>query len=512
MIDFDYFAQVWPSLLKICGGVVAIGFLLGATPPPPYCQKDAHHIIEPLSADKISDWRESFQDKALEAGLSEAFLDKVFADFTIDMDAVRASHCQPESLRKTGVYVNILVSQKRIALGQKMLIEHRALFEKIERLYGVDRHILAAIWGIETNYGQTMGRYDVVRALASLAIDGRRRPFAEKQLLALLSTLDEDGFDIHNLQVKGSWAGAMGHMQFIPTTYADYARDVDQDGKRDIWHNLADSLGSAAYFLKRSGWQVGLFWGLEVVLPDDFDKKSYDFKHRQPLSQWWREGWRVAQGKDARADIWKDKKARLFWDRDEVIPSFIVTKNFDALLKYNHSYSYALAVGHLADRLRGAPQTMLSWVKPPTPPEKPLTRDEIIIAQILLNDMGFDAGKADGLIGKKTYKALYQWQKKMNFEKAPLTRKIFYRISRQATRLSLEEIKMLQSHLTDLGFDAGGVDGFFGQKTRRALRLWQEKSGMAVNGHPNHAILTSLSQQAKQGDRIGETSRAKSNQ
>ena len=444
------------------------------------------------SADRIAVWLDNFRTQALEAKVSATFFDKAFENFKPEAKVVAAANFQPEFKTPPGEYIEKMLSPVRISKGKKMLYENANTLEKLERLYGVDRHILVAIWGIETNYGTTMGGHHVVYALATLAIEGNRKVFAEKQLLALLPILEKEGLPIDS---PGSWAGAMGQMQFIPTTYADYARDVDGDGKRDIWHSLEDSLGSAAYYLKRSGWVSGMFWGIEVETPKEFQFDKQEDK-QQKIANWFDEGYQASFGTDARHKEWYEQEARLVKIKPHT-PAFLVTKNFKALLKYNNASIYALAVGLLADRLRGAHPTKTAWLKVPL--EK-WTKAEIEEIQSSLNQLGFDSGEIDGIIGRETLQAFHAWQASRELEKSKPRKKEVAALHKQAKYLNRDEIKELQQTLTALGFDAGTADGLVGQRTRTALRAFQQNAGFIVNGDPTRAMLIALSEKVKEGE------------
>ena len=461
--------------------------------------------LTPFDRETVRVWLSAFRQEAMAAGVSGDFFDRAFADFEPLPQVIAAANHQPEAVKLPEAYIRLLASRLRIKEGRIRLARHIDLLEALERTYGVDRHILLAIWGVESNYGTNTGKYNVVSALATLAIEGRRAGFAHKQLLALLPILEQEKLP---LDVTGSWAGAMGQVQFIPTSYVDYAVDHDRDGQRDIWHNVPDSLGSAANYLKKFGWVSGLFWGVEVRLPEGFDLNEYDAQTWRLLKEWRQAGYVLAAGEDARAAIWDEQKARLLLPKAMEGPAFLVTQNFNVLLKYNGSNIYALSVGHLSDRLRGAQDFAAAWSKngskngnkngnkekpQPHKQAKDLTRDEIRTAQKLLTLMGFDAGAADGFFGRKTRAALILWQDKMALKAdGILSASLFDRLSAAALALSFDEIKLLQRRLAGLGFDPGSADGLIGRKTRHALRRWQEKSGLPVDGHPDRDILAAL--------------------
>ena len=214
-------------------------------------------------------WRDAFRQEALSKGIDASLFDRAFDGVTPDADVIKADRSQPEFSRPVWAYLDSALSNQRVATGRSRLSAEQQTLDAIEQRYGVDRHILAAIWGLESNYGQNMGSRQVIRSLATLAHEGRRPGFAHDQLLAALDILQHR--DIEPSGMLGSWAGAMGQTQFIPTTYNQYAVDFDGNGRRDIWNSPADALASAANYLRASGWQSGQRWGQEVRLPANFD-------------------------------------------------------------------------------------------------------------------------------------------------------------------------------------------------------------------------------------------------
>jgi membrane-bound lytic murein transglycosylase B len=279
------------------------------------------------------------------------------------------------------------------------LAEHTVLLSAIEQRYGVNRHILVAIWGLESNFGSNMGSNYVIRALATLAHEGRRPDFAHAQLIAALEILQRG--DIQPSGMLGSWAGAMGQTQFIPTTYNSHAVDFDGDQKRDIWNSSADALASAANYLRVSKWQSGQPWGAEVSLIEDFDYALADMSIRKPLAEWAALGVNDARG-EALMLTEGEQAASLLLPAGHTGPAFLVRNNFRSILRYNNSTSYALAIGLLAKRMQGEGDIIATW---PTG-DKPLTRGERLELQQRLQTVGFDPGIADGIIGANTRQAL----------------------------------------------------------------------------------------------------------
>lgn len=347
-------------------------------------------------------WLDGFRAEAAAQGISKRTLDQAFKGLTPDPDILRAADNQAEFVKPIWDYLDSAVSNARIRTGQAKLRQYASQFAAIEKKYGVDRHYLAAIWGMETNYGSFMGGKNVIRSLATLAYTGERTAFGRTQLLAALRILDNGDIDAANM--KGSWAGAMGHTQFIPTTYLEYAVDFTGDGTRDIWRAISDALASTANFLKEKGWREGETWGYEVVLPKGFDYALADERTKRTLEAWSRFGITRPNGK---AFPRPSDQAKLVVPAGANGPAFLMIRNFDVIKRYNNATAYALAVGHLADRLMGFGAISRSWPRS----EQPLARSERKEMQQLLADMGFLNGKIDGIIGTNTKAALRAFQR-----------------------------------------------------------------------------------------------------
>jgi membrane-bound lytic murein transglycosylase B len=337
-------------------------------------------------------------------GISRAVFDRATAGLALDLEVAALAAAQPEQQRSVGDYVSELVTAERIARGQQLAAEHAALLEGIEKTYGVDRHLLLAIWGIESAYGSAMGSRHVIRSLVSLAmLDRRRAPYWTSELLAALRVL-QGGAAPERL--VGSWAGAMGHTQFMPSTFLAHAVDFDRDGRRDIWGSVADALASSANFLRASGWSSGVAWGYEVILPPGFDYAWAGPGRLRTLTQWRAAGLQPI----GRAGAIDHAEAfRLILPAGARGPAFLVSGNFGAILKYNPSSAYALAVGHLADRLAGRGPLTAPW-----PPDKPLARAEREELQRMLVWHGLDTGGLDGIIGDQTQAAIRATQRRLN--------------------------------------------------------------------------------------------------
>lgn len=339
---------------------------------------------------------------AKSAGVTRATFDRAFQGFTPDPEVVEAANFQPEYVKPIGEYIDRAVSDKRVETGKQKLAENQALVGSLETRYGVDRHIIIAIWGIESNYGVQPGDKNVIRSLATLICTGTKSKFARPQLVSALKILQRG--DINFEGMNGSWAGAMGHTQFIPTTYSAYAVDHDGDGKRDIWANIPDALASTASYLKVSNWRAGETWGYEVKLPKGFDPKRVSENTLKPLGEWQKLGIVRVNGEPyPRAT----DKASLFAPEGLRGPSFLLLNNFRSILRYNVAKSYALAVGHLADRIRGGGRFVHPW---PTD-ETHLSLEQRTEFQRLLIAHGLMTGEPDGVIGPATLEAVKTYQR-----------------------------------------------------------------------------------------------------
>ena len=343
-----------------------------------------------------------FWSTARKSGISRKTYRKAFKDVEPDPEVWEKDAHQPEFKMPVSQYIALGVSDTRIELGAKKLVEMKDLLDDIERKYGVDRYVLIAIWGMETNYGKFMGDKYVIQSLATLGYKGRRTKFGRKQLIQALRILARG--DTTPDKMTGSWAGAMGHTQFIPTTYMGSAVDYDGDGKRDIWNTVADALASSANYLKRSKWQFGQTWGYEVDLPKRFNTRVASLKVVKSVAQWKKLGIRRSGEKDFPR---KGDRASLFLPAGAKGPAFLVLQNFRSIMRYNAATKYALAVGHLSDRIRGYPPFKRDW------PDgvRPLDSDQRRELQKLLISKGHAIGDVDGVIGSKTREAVRAIQK-----------------------------------------------------------------------------------------------------
>lgn len=346
------------------------------------------------------DWLTAFKQKALAAGLTQELLDRELNGVTPNPRVIALDSRQPEFSKPVGAYVQGVTSADRVAIGRAKR-ESLTFLPTIEQRYGVPRDILLAVWAMESAFGKVQGDFDVVRSMASLAADGRRRNWAEGELIAALKII-ASGEDTRE-QLKGSWAGAMGQTQFLPSNYLSTAVDFDGDGRRDIWGSDADSLASAANLLKKGGWKPGVGWAKEVILPAGFDYGLAEGPREVP--SWWEaKGVKRADGLPwTSADA--ASPAGLILPAGWAGPAFLVLPNHFAIRTYNNSTSYALGIGMLADQFAGGGPLVATW-----PTETPLSLADRMAAQIALGRLGFDPGPADGVIGAGTRKALRAWQ------------------------------------------------------------------------------------------------------
>jgi membrane-bound lytic murein transglycosylase B len=339
--------------------------------------------------------------EARREGISRKLFDAAFQGVTPDPKIYHQQSSQAEFVTPVWEYIEKRVTPARISRGREALSEHARAMAAIEARFGVDRHVFTAIWGMETNYGGYTGNMSIIRSLATMAFTGERKDYGRKQLLAALDILQSG--DIGLDQFKGSWAGAMGHTQFIPVTYNAYAVDMTGDGKRDIWNSVPDALGSTAHYLKKRGWQKGQPWGWEVALPNGFNYRMAGKDGTRPVADWTRLGVRPAHGGNFGN---ASARARLLLPVGRHGPAFLVTQNFDAILAYNRSNAYALAVGHLADRIAGGGPFVASWPRD----LKLLSRSDSKELQQLLTARGFDTGGTSGFIGPRTRNAISDYQ------------------------------------------------------------------------------------------------------
>ena len=352
---------------------------------------------------RFARWVRDFSSTARAAGISDATLSLAFSGVRYMPRVIAADRAQPEFARAVWDYLDTAVSAQRIAAGQKKLQQLQTQIEPVAAGYGVPAEVLVAIWGMESSYGSFTGDIPTVDALASLGFEGRREAWARSQLLAALRILQSG--DIPREQMLGSWAGAMGQTQFLPTSFLAHAVDADGDGRRDIWGSVPDVMASTANFLVQSGWQTGQHWGAELRLPPDFDYARADDAVRQPTTAWRSEGLQSVDG----SPLPEMPDASVLLPAGARGPAFLVGPNFRTILRYNNSTSYALAVHLLAQRLGNGPAVQAAWPRG-TPV---LTRTQLLALQTALNARGFDSGTPDGMMGPATQRGIRRFQRSL---------------------------------------------------------------------------------------------------
>jgi lytic murein transglycosylase len=346
---------------------------------------------------------ESLWPLAQRRGITRATFDASTAGLTPDLRIMDLMDSQPEFTKSFWDYLDVLVTDARIQRGRELLEQYRKTFDAVEQRYGVDRHILAAIWGVESNYSTLGGDRSVVRSTATLGCVGRRQPYFREEFLIALEILNRR--DVKPEHLVGSWAGAFGPTQFMPRTFKRFAVDFDGDGRRDIVDSVADMLASTANNLKTDGWVTGNSWGYEVVIPATLDFRLADRSQNLTMREWTHLGVTRAN----RAPFPRpDERAYLLVPAGVQGPGFLMTQNFRVIMKYNPAEAYALAIGHLADRLRGGESFVQPWPRY----EKVLSRAERLELQQLLSQRGFEVGEPDGQLGGRTRAAIREFQAK----------------------------------------------------------------------------------------------------
>ena len=351
------------------------------------------HADEAAFASCLASLRADAQAK----GVSGATYDAHTAALTPDMAVIGFLDAQPEFVTPIWDYLAALVDDERVADGRAMLAEWAPVLARVEAEYGVDAATVVAVWGVESNYGRNFGSRPLLTSLSTLSCFGRRQSFFRGEFFTTLRIIQEG--HVAPDRLTGSWAGAFGHTQFMPSTFMRLAVDFDGDGRRDLVDSVPDALASTANFLKRAGWRSDLPWGFEVSLPRGMDVSGVGRRNKQPISAWAARGVRRIDGAPMPAAA---TPAGLLLPAGKDGPAFLVTRNFDAVYSYNAAESYGLAIAHLSDRLRGGAPFATPW-----PTDDPgLSRAERRELQQLLIARGHDIGEADGMIGARTREAL----------------------------------------------------------------------------------------------------------
>jgi membrane-bound lytic murein transglycosylase B len=365
-------------------------------------------------------WLADLRQEAAAQGISQATLDAALSGLVPTERVIELDRRQPEFLQTFDAYVGRRVTLTQVARGQELLQEHAALLDEVEQKYGIPKAVLVAFWGLETRYGAVQGSLNVPASLATLSFEGRRSTFFRNQLLDALRIIDAG--HVQAIDMNGSWAGAMGHMQFMPSTFLAYGVDGDADGRIDVWQSLPDAMYSAANYLSRAGWQVQEPVALEVLLPEGFDWRQARAAHRLPVAEWTALGVLQADG-TALPEV--KGRAAIVLPQGWQGPAFMVFDNFDVVMRWNRSVNYALTVAQLAHQLAG--------------------------------------GSALSRAG-------------------------------EAGALSSAQLKAMQQALNEMGFNAGTVDGMLGPRTQTAIRLYQALNQLPVDGYPAPSVLAHIEQ------------------
>ena len=347
----------------------------------------------------------NLRSQAIASGVNGSIYDRYTQNLMPDYSVIDKLNYQPEFSTPIWDYLSGLVDEERVQLGQQKLSQHRDVLNRVASVYGVPAETVVAVWGVESNFGGISGSYPLLQALGTLSCEGRRQSYFRGEFFATMRILQRG--DLSESQMKGSWAGAFGHTQFMPSTYEELAVDFDGDGRRDLVSSTSDALASTANFLKKRGWQTGQPWGFEVRIPETMSINGEGRRNKKSLSHWMSRGLVRADGSSLIQDgLSSSSNAGLMAPAGANGPVFLVFKNFDAIYSYNAAESYALAIAHLSDRLQGKAGFSKSW---PTVDAGTSRAERREIQQFLIN-RGYDIGAVDGLIGDKSRQAIRQEQ------------------------------------------------------------------------------------------------------
>lgn len=350
----------------------------------------------------------NLRSQAIASGVLASSYDRYTQNLKPDYSVIDKLNYQPEFSTAIWDYLSGLVDDERVQVGKQKLAQHRAVLNRVEQAYGVPAETVVAVWGVESNYGDISGKYPLLQALGTLSCEGRRQSYFRGEFFATMRILQRG--DLTQDQLYGSWAGAFGHTQFMPSTYERLAVDFDADGRRDLVSSTTDALASTANFLKRAGWQTGMPWGFEVIIPQGMSVAGESRRNKRSLNSWVAQGVTRADGTALiQGNLSGSTPAGLISPAGANGPIFLVFKNFDAIYSYNAAESYGLAIAHLSDRLRGGTAFLTSW---PTDDAGTSRAERREIQQFLVK-RGYDIGVVDGLIGDKSRQAIRQEQTRL---------------------------------------------------------------------------------------------------
>ncbi|MBR1778865.1 MAG: lytic murein transglycosylase [Alphaproteobacteria bacterium] len=423
----------------------------------------------------FEEWTEEFRREAVENGISAQSLDLAFQSLQLQPEVIVLDRKQPEFRRDFQSYLDNAINGKRIKKAQKLLEKHDGLFREIERKYGVPANYLLAFWGMETNFGMAKGNYPTLNVLATLAYDTRRSAFFRSELMQGVR-LVQDGMPVKKM--KGSWAGAVGNFQFMPSTLHHFGVDYDNDGQIDLWDSLPDALASAANYLASEGWKPAVGWGREVILPKKFNWELIEQK--KTLKEWLDEGITFADSADKNEPL--STQAELFLPAGIHGPAFLTYSNFRVILKWNNSVLYAVAVGHLADRIVSRPAFSKKYFqRGPS-----FTLENAQEVQELLSKMDLYSADIDGVLGKKSREAVRKFQALYGlpadgYANASLLH--FMRLvlsgGEKRNKLTFDEVAELQKILAKGSYYIGPIDGKLGPATLKGIELYKKVYGIS---------------------------------
>ena len=350
----------------------------------------------------------NLRSQAIASGVSGSTYDRYTQNLSPDYSVIDKLNYQPEFSTPIWDYLSGLVDNERVQAGQQKLAQHRVVLNRVEQTYGVPAETVVAVWGVESNYGDISGKYPLLQALGTLSCEGRRQSYFRGEFFATMRILQRG--DLTQDQLYGSWAGAFGHTQFMPSTYERLAVDFDGDGRRDLVSSTTDALASTANFLKRAGWQTGMPWGFEVKIPQGVSIAGESRRNKRSLNSWIAQGVTRTDGTALiQGNLSGSTPAGLITPAGANGPAFLVFKNFDAIYSYNAAESYGLAIAHLSDRLRGGTPFLTAW---PTDDAGTSRAERREIQQFLIQ-RGYDIGAVDGLIGDKSRQAIQKEQSRL---------------------------------------------------------------------------------------------------
>lgn len=423
----------------------------------------------------FEEWVEEFRREAVENGISAQSLDTAFQSLQLRPEVISLDRKQPEFRRDFQSYMDSAINAQRIRKAKKLLEEHAALFKEIEKKYKVPAHYLLAFWGMETNFGASKGTHPTLNVLATLAYD-TRRPFFFRSELMHGVRLVQDGMPVEKMQ--GSWAGAVGNFQFMPSTLRRFGVDYDNDGQIDLWDSLPDAAASAANYLSSEGWNPEVGWGREVVLPKKFDWEQIEQK--KSLQEWLDAGISFADSSVASEPL--TTQAELFLPAGVHGPAFLMYSNFRVILKWNNSVLYAIAVGHLADRILSRPAFSRKYYQS----APAFTLENAQEVQELLSKLGLYSSGIDGVLGRQSREAVRKFQALYGlpadgYANASLLH--FMRLvltgGEKRDKLTFEEVSEIQKILSKGSYYIGPVDGKLGPATVKGIELYKKVYGIS---------------------------------